>query len=366
MSDTSDALDGLVSVRQFEPRAEQTLDEPIWDYVSGGAADELTLAENGRQWSQIKLAPRVLTDVSALDTSLTLLGIGLAHPIVLAPTALHTSYHPAGELESVAGAKAAEALYVQSSLGGMALAPIASRAAELDQPWLMQLYVQRDRGWTREFIAAAVEAGARGFELTVDTPLLGARDKDKRDTLGTSHGRTFPMLDSAPIVPDDTPVHRRIYNPHICPDVTWDDLEWLCAEAGVPVLPKGILRPDDAARAVAAGAGGIIVSNHGARNLDTVPSTCEALPGVVAAVDGRVPVIVDGGIRRGTDIAKALCLGAAAIQIGRPLIWGLAVAGAPGVARVVDILRTELEQAMALLGVSRLSDLTEDLLWQRN
>ena len=355
--------DGIVAVHQLEPLAAQRLAGSTWDYVSGGAGDELTLEQNRRQWSEIKLAPRVLVDVAAIDTSIELLGHALSHPIVIAPTARHTAYHPEGELETVRGALAADALYVQSSLSGTPLAPIARIATELGQPWWMQLYIQRDRGWTREFVAQIVEAGATALTLTVDTPILGARDRDKRDTLGVGTGATFPMLDSVPLTPDLTPAHRRIYNPHLAADVTWADLEWLVSEAGVPVLPKGILRPDDAKRAVECGAAGIIVSNHGARNLDTVPATVQALPGVLQAVDGRIPVLVDGGIRRGTDVAKALCLGAHAVLIGRPCIWGLATYGAPGVAHVIEILRTELEMAMALLGVPAIAALTPDLLW---
>ncbi len=360
---TDPVSDGIVAVRELERLAAEVLAGPTWDYVSGGAAEELTLRENVDRWSAIRLAPHVLVDVSRLDTSVELLGRNLKHPIILAPTASHTSFHADGEHETLRGARAADAMYVQSSLSGTPLAPMADTAAALGQPWWFQLYVQRDRGWTRELVAKAIDAGAEALVLTVDTPSLGARDRDKRDNLGASVGATYPILDGAPVTPDITPAHRRIYNPHLSPNITWRDFEWLVAEAGVPVLPKGILRGDDARRAVEMGAGGIVVSNHGARNLDTVPATVAALPGVVAAVDGRVPVIVDGGIRRGTDIAKALCLGANAVQIGRPYIWGLATYGAAGIVHVIEILRTELEMSMALLGAPSLADLTAELLW---
>jgi len=361
MNDSHADLADYVSVRQFQPQAEELLEPGIRDYVAGGAADEHTLRRNEEAWQERLLSPRVLVDVSSLDTSVNLLGSQLPHPIVVAPTARHRAYHPTGEVGTLAGARAAEALYVQSSLGSTALAEISVAAAE--QPWWFQLYVQRDRGFTAELVAEAVAGGARALVLTVDTPTLGARDRDKRNQLGAIDGYSYPILANGPVVPDDSAPHRRVYNPILSPDITWADLEWLVDIAGVPVLTKGHLRADEAAHAVDCGAGGIIVSNHGARNLDTVPATAEALPGITAAVAGRVPVLVDGGIRRGTDIAKALAMGADAVLVGRPIIWGLTVAGPAGVRHVLEILRTELEMAMALLGARTVVDLTADLLW---
>jgi 4-hydroxymandelate oxidase len=200
--------------------------------------------------------------------------------------------------------------------------------------------------------------------LTVDLPVLGARDTDRRNNLGLPPGIEYANLRGLATVPDALPVERRVYNPHLDPTVTWADLDWLRSFARVPVLVKGILRPDDAVRAVEHGVDGVVVSNHGARNLDTVPASADALPRVAEAVAGRVPLLVDGGIRRGTDVAKALMLGATAVLVGRPYVWGLTVAGADGVKLVVDLLRTELEMAMGLLGAPRLSDLTSDLIWR--
>lgn len=354
-------LINLVAVKQFQPLAEKLLAPRIRDYVEGGAGDEHTLVRNVEAWQEITLAPRVLVDVSQYDTSIDLFGMTLPHPIVVAPTARHRSYHPSGELGTLAGARAAEAVYVQSSLGSTPLAEVGAAAA--GQPWWFQLYVQRDRGFTAELVAEAVDLGAGALVLTVDTPSLGARDRDKRNQLGVIDGDSYPILAGGPVTADDLPPHRRVFNPILSPDITWQDLEWLVEIAGVPVLTKGHLRADEAARAVASGAAGIIVSNHGARNLDTVPATAQALPPILEAVAARAPVLVDGGIRRGTDIAKALALGASAVLVGRPVIWGLTVGGPAGVQQVLEILRTELEIAMALLGAPRVADLSPDLLW---
>lgn len=352
-------LDALVSVPLFEEPARRSLDPAVWAYVAGGAGDERTLAANNCAWADVQLLPHVLADVSSIDTSITLLGLDLEHPIVLAPTARHRAYSPGGELDTLQGAKNSGALYVQSSLGTTALAEVAAAAAS--QPWWFQLYIQRDRGFTRDLVQAAVGAGASALMLTVDTPTLGARDRDQRDSLGLKAGVEYPILDGVELLVEDLPAHRRIYNPLLAPDITWDDFAWLVEVAEVPVIPKGILRPDDALRAVSLGAGAISVSNHGARNLDTVPATAEVIAGVKQAV-GDVPVLVDGGIRRGTDVAKAVALGADAVMIGRPYIWGLATHGAAGVQRVVEILHTELRMALALLGVPRVSDLSPDVL----
>lgn len=351
-----------VNVRDFIEPARAALSEAIWNYVEGGAADEHTLGWNDHAWQHLRLWPHVLQDVAAIDTGVELFGRRLAHPVLLAPTAAHANYHPEAEAATMRGAADADALCVMSTLGST---PVDELGQQADGPWWFQLYVQPDRDFTADLVRRAVAAGAEALVLTVDTPMLGARDRDRRlggHTVDGLHPPNLAGLAASPPDPSARP-HHRVYNPHLDPTLTYRELRWLVDLSEVPVVVKGVLRPDDALRCVDDGAQAVIVSNHGARNLDTVPATADALPGVVAAVADRVPVLVDGGIRRGTDAVKALCLGASAVLVGRPAIWGLAAAGATGVRDVVDLLRAELLMAMGLLGASKVPDLTPDLLF---
>ncbi len=353
-----------ISLGDLEPLARQRLTERTWNYVAGGAADELSLGWNDSAWQELRLAPRVLADVSAVDTSTHLLGRDLAHPILVAPTAAHRQYHPDGEAATRRGTADAEALAVMSTLGST---PVTDLGAATDSPWWFQLYVQADRDFTARLVDDVVAAGAEALVLTVDTPLLGARDRDRRTGGHTVDGLQPPALSGvrpSVVLPPDPRPFERIYSPHLDPSLTWETLEWLVDRSPVPVLAKGVVRADDAQRCVDAGVGGIVVSNHGARNLDTVVATAQALPGIVHVVDGAVPVLVDGGVRRGTDVAKALALGADAVMLGRPVIWGLTVAGAGGVQWVLETLWSEFAMAMGLLGAAHVDELTPDLIWR--
>lgn len=319
-----------------------------YEFVASAAADEHTVQWNRAAYDRIQLQPRVLRDVGNIDTTVRLLGRELNFPILLAPTAYHRAIHPEGEIATARGAGAAHATWVVSTATTTPLEDIARVATA---PLWMQLYIQPDRSVTRDLVQRAESIGCEALCLTVDTPVQGARNRQSRAHFKLPDGVTAPymtQLGAGGHAVTDT--RRGVV-------VTWKDVEWLRSIATVPLLLKGVLNADDADHAVSIGASGILVSNHGGRILDTAPATIDALPEVVARVAGRIPVLVDGGIRRGTDIVKARALGATAVLIGRPYCFGLAVAGAAGVQRVVEILRGELEMAMALMGRRTLQEI---------
>jgi len=338
-------MEKLLSIYDFEAEARTRISHGAWERIAGGAADEITLRWNREAYDRLRLNPRVLVDVSKVDTRVKLLGAELPFPIILAPTGGQGLIVPEGDVMAANGAAAARATYCISSSASMPVEDIARRAGG---PVWFQLYVQKDRGFTRELVRRAEDAGCRALCVTVDSPNQGSRNREER-AKGELPDRVLPNLQG---------------KDYLDPTLTWKDIDWLRGFARRPVLLKGILNPDDAAIAVKAGVDGIIVSNHGARNLDTVPATIDALPRIVERVEGRLPVIVDGGIRRGTDVIKALALGAAAVQVGRPYLWGLGVAGATGVTRVVEILRKELELAMALMGRPTLGSIDRTAIWR--
>jgi 4-hydroxymandelate oxidase len=352
----------LFDVPDFEREARARLPDMTWDYISGAAADEITLRWNRESYDRLRLRPRVLVDVSHLDTGVTLLGRRHPFPILLAPTAYQRLTHPEGDLATARGAGAAEATLVASIFATHTIEEIAAAAT---RPLWFQLYLQRDRDFTRELVRRAEAAGYEALVLTVDTPVLGPRYRELRSKFtlppGVARANLAGLVTAAG---GHRPTEANIYSATLDPSLTWKDIEWLRSLTRLPVLLKGILNPEDAGRAVQAGAAGIIVSNHGARNLDTVPATIDALPAVAAAVAGRVPVLVDGGIRRGTDVLKAIALGASAVLIGRPYLYGLAVAGAPGVTRIVNILRREFEMAMALSGRPTIAAIDATVIWR--
>jgi 4-hydroxymandelate oxidase len=327
-------------------------------YISGGAADELTMRANSEDWKSLRLCPRVLVDVSEIDLRTEIFGHTLESPVMLAPAAFHRLCHPEGELATVRGANAAGAAMVLSSFSTVSVEEVAAAAK---QPVWFQLYFQADRDLTREMVRRAEAAGCRALCLTVDTPVLGARHRESRTQFALPKDFKLPNLNLGSV--SHRPVRSAIYSELLNPKLNWKDIEWLCSVAKVPVLLKGIINPEDAVRSLETGVGGIIVSNHGARNLDTLPSTAVALPRVAEKINGRLPVLVDGGIRRGTDVLKALALGAKAVLVGRPYMYALAYAGAEGVARSIELLRTELMMAMALTGRASISQIDRSVLW---
>lgn len=333
-----------------------------WEYVSGGAADELTLRWNRESYDKIRLRPRVLVDVSQLDTRVTLLGRELPHPILLAPTAYHKLAHDGGEVATAQGAGAAGALLVVSTSATMTLEDVAQAATG---PLWFQLYVQRRRELSASLVHRAEAAGYQALVVTVDSPVLGPRYRETRSRFALPPGVERANLKGlATATGGQRATEASIYSALLDPKLTWQEIEWLRGETRLPLLLKGIMTGDDAARAVEVGAAGVIVSNHGGRNLDTLPATIDALPEVAARVGQRVPVLVDGGIRRGTDVLKAIALGASAVLIGRPYLYGLAVGGAAGVTRVVSILRREFEMAMALTGRPTVAQIDPGVIWK--
>jgi 4-hydroxymandelate oxidase len=347
------AVADVLSLPELEEHARRCMSTMTYEYVASGAADEHTLRWNREAYDAMRLRPRVLRDVTQVDLRVSLFGRALAFPILLAPTAYHRTIHPEGEVATARGAGAAGATWVVSSSTTTVIEEIAAAASA---PLWFQLYLQPDRGFIRELVQQMEQAGCQALCLTVDQPTLGARNRQTRARFALPPGVTAPYR-------RDIAQGKGILDPRRTV-ATWKDVEWLRSIARVPVLLKGILTAEDAELAVQAGVQGLIVSNHGARILDTAPATITALPEVAARVRGRMPVLVDGGIRRGTDVLKALALGATAVLIGRPYCYGLAVGGAAGVARTVDILRTELEMAMQLTGRASIAELDPSVLWE--
>lgn len=350
------------TLEQLREEAQRSLPPEAWDYLEAGAEDETTVRANLDAWTEHHFQPRMLQDVSTISTATSFLGLQLAHPVMLAPVARHLAFHPAGELDSVRGASRSGTVYVQSGNSSVALADIATAAGDSSAQWLFQHFPQGDLATDASALLVAARSGADAIQLTVDSPMLAIRDRDRRHTAVRPRSFRSETLGRQVTVGGLLDPLSAIYNPVASPAVTWRYLERLRATTTLPVLVKGILRSDDAVKAIEIGADAVVVSNHGGRNLDGAEPTASALPRIAAAVADRVPIVVDGGIRRGSHVAKALCLGASAVMIGRPYIYGLAAGGAAGVQRVVEIMRYELVVCMGYLGAATVPELTADLL----
>lgn len=354
-----------VNLFDFERQAAERLDEKTLGYYASGANDELTLRDNRAAFERLSLRYHVLRDVSRRDASTRVLDQELSMPVMVAPTAFHRMAHPDGELATVRAAGAAGTIMILSTLSNT---PVEEVVAAAEGPVWFQLYVYKDREVTRALVRRAEEAGCRALVVTVDAPLLGVRERDVRNRFELPEGlgvaNLLPVGKGQVVATDEGSGLAAYFASLIDPSLTFDDLEWLAAMTRLPLLVKGVVRGDDAARCVAHGAAGVIVSNHGGRQLDTSPATIDVLPEIVEALDdagARVEVLLDGGVRRGTDVLKAVALGARAVLIGRPVLWGLACDGQAGVERVLDLLRAELDLAMALAGTPTLADATPDL-----
>ncbi|MFC0409058.1 alpha-hydroxy acid oxidase [Roseomonas elaeocarpi] len=357
----------IVCAADYERAAEARLDRHSWDYLAGGAGEEWTLRENRAAFARLRLRARVLRDLGGANTRSAILGQALEHPILLAPVALQRLAHPEGELATALGAAATGTGMVVSTQASQPIEAIAARA-RVDgaaAPLWFQLYLQHDRDFTAALLGRAEAAGYGAVVLTVDAPVT-LRDREARGGFRLPEGLVAVNLAGLPPAPANraTPAESPVFRGLLDAAPRWSDLAWLRAHTRLPILLKGITDPDDAAEAVALGADGIIVSNHGGRTLDGMPAAIDLLPAVAARVAGRVPVLLDGGVRRGTDVLKALALGASAVLVGRPQVHALAVGGAVGVAHLVKILRTELEAAMALCGCRDLAAVTRAVLWE--
>ncbi len=341
-----------INLAQYEDLARQRLPQMVFDYYFGGAEDELTVRDNRLAWQRWRLRPRVLVDVATRDLSTTVLGQPLSFPVLTAPCAFNALAHEEGELAVARAAATAGIIQVVSTAGTYSLEEVAATAPDAAR-WF-QLYCYRNRDVTRWLVERAVAAGYRALCLTVDAPLVGRRERDVRNRFGLPPGMSWKNLEGVGLdqmqrCDDDSALVRYIADIWDA-SLTWEAVAWLKELSPLPLAIKGILTAEDARLAVEHGAAAIVVSNHGGRQLDGTLATGDALAEVVAAVDHRAEVLVDGGVRRGSDILKALALGARAVLIGRPYLWALASGGQPAVEQMLAILRAELDLDMALAG----------------
>ena len=351
-----------LNLHQLEELARSRLPKLAWDYYASGADDERCVQRNLEAFEELRLHYRVLVDVATRSLATTVLGERLAMPIAVAPTAFHRLAHRDGELASVRAAGDAGTLFILSTLSNTAVEQVVAAATG---PVWFQLYVYRDRSATEALVRRVEAAGCRALVLTVDAPLLGRRERDVANGFALPAHLAIENLHAAgyarlPGVAGDSGLAAYVAE-LLDPSLTWSAVEWLRSITKLPVLVKGIVRADDAVRAVDHGAAGIVVSNHGGRQLDASPATIEVLPRIADAVAGRAEILLDGGVRRGTDVVKALACGARAVLVGRPVLWGLAAGGREGVGMALGILRRELDLAFALCGCADVASVTRDL-----
>jgi len=352
-----------LNLSEFETLARERLPQMVYDYYAGGAEDEVTVRENPRAWERLRLRPRMLAGVGARDLKTTVLGDPIAFPILAAPCAFNAMSHPDGELAVARATAALGTIQILSTVANYSIEQVA--AASQGLRWF-QLYVFKDRGVTRMLIERAEKAGYRALCLTVDVPVLGRRERDVRNRFGLPDGLSLKNLEQVALEKMGSigagSALGKYFADNIDPSLTWEDVDWLASATKLPIAIKGILTADDARIALEHGVKAIIVSNHGGRQLDGALTGCDALPEVADAVNGRAEILVDGGIRRGTDVVKALALGARAVLIGRPYLWGLAVNGEAGVRQIFEMLRDEFDAAIALVGCAKISDIHRGLI----
>jgi 4-hydroxymandelate oxidase len=342
---------GPINLLDYETLARERLQPAVWDYYQGGTEDEVTVRANRAAFASLRLRPRVLVDVSNIDMRATALGTPISMPILVAPTASHKLAHPEGECATARGAGEADTIMVVSTSATSSAAEVASATTS---PLWFQLYTHHSLETTGKLVQRVEAAGYRAIVLTVDSPYVSRRERDLHNQFALGKYTHMPNFTNEGASASSLARHMT--------DNTWETIDWLRSITPLPILLKGILTAEDALLAVERGVDGIVVSNHGGRQLDGAIASIEALPEVVGAVAGRCEVYVDGGIRRGTDVLKALALGARAVLLGRPVLWGLAVNGQEGVRHVLDLLRAELGLAMALSGRPTLESIDRSLI----
>ncbi|CAI0548485.1 unnamed protein product [Linum tenue] len=354
-------MEEITNVMEYEEIARQKLPKMVYDYYASGAEDQWTLKENRNAFSRILFRPRILVDVSNIDMTTTVLGFKISMPIMIAPTAMQKMAHPDGENATARAASAADTIMTLSSWATSSVEEVASTGPGIR---FFQLYVYKDRNVVAQLVRRAERAGFKAIALTVDTPRLGRREADIKNRFvheplprWIQTLLTTCVLSTEPPQTSDSGLASYVAG-QVDRTLSWKDVKWLQTITSLPILVKGVLTAEDAKLAVQNGAAGIIVSNHGARQLDYVPATITALEEVVKAAQGRVPVFLDGGVRRGTDVFKALALGASGVFIGRPVLFSLAADGEAGVRKVLQMLRDELELTMALSGCTSLKEIT--------
>ncbi|WP_188861596.1 alpha-hydroxy acid oxidase [Marinobacterium nitratireducens] len=352
----------LVCAADYARHARERLPAPIFEYIAGGGGDEMTLRRNREALDRLLIQPRALVDCTGGSTATAVCGQALRHPILLAPVAFQRLVHDDGELATAHAASALEAAMVVSTLASR---PLEAIAAQTEAPCWFQLYFQQDRDFTLSLVRRAERAGYSHLVVTVDAPLHGIRNRAQRAGFELPPGIEPVNLKDRPPLPRATlkPHQSIVFQGMMSEAPVWQDLRWLRGQTELPILVKGILHPADARRVVDMGLDGVVVSNHGGRGLDCLPAAIEVLPRIRAAVGAEVALLLDGGIERGTDVFKALALGADAVMIGRPQIFALATAGALGVAHLLRVLREELEVTMALAGTPTVADITTKALY---
>ena len=332
----------LINLFEFEAAAKERLLKEDYDYIAGGATDEISVDRNHRAFESWALRPRILCDVHSLDLSTTVLGTKIDLPVLIAPCAGHKKAHADGEIATGRAAAARGTIYAVSANASVPFEELAKAAR--GHLWL-QMYLFRDREMTKEWLWRAKAAGYEAVCVTVDSQFRSKRERNIRNNYRNDRGVNFPPVD-----PQTAAKRSGRPGEGADPASTWKDLEWIKGETDLPIIAKGVMTGEDVEQCAKAGADAVVVSNHGGRHVDNTLATIEVLPEAVAAADGKVQVLLDGGIRRGADVVKAVALGAKAVFIGRPLFWGLAVDGQRGVIRVLDILREEIEITMAKCG----------------